>query len=331
MLLSEFDYDLPQELIAQHPSEKRENSRLFVLKDKIEHRHFYDIIEYLEADDVLVLNETKVLFAKLRGQKETGGKVEMILAPTDLANKKSRCRIKGKVNEGTKLVFGKFNCIVLKKDQDGCDIEFDAPISVVMEKEGSMPTPPYVKEELLEPDRYQTTYAKNAGSIAAPTAGFHFSDELLDRLEKKGVKIVKLTLHVSFGTFTPIKSDDVLDHEMEKEYYEISRGVADSINKRKGRLFVVGTTSLKALESSAEKDGKIKAGSGWSDLFLTPAYDYRVSVDGLITNFHLPKSTLLLLVSGLVGKDRILEAYKIAVKEKYRFYSFGDSMLILTH
>jgi len=331
MKLSDFDYGLPFGLIAQRPIEKRDNSRMFVLDKTFNHRHFYDIVDYLKKDDVLVLNETKVLPARLIGKKETGGKIETILAPLDLDSNKTRCRIKGRVKVGNRLVFGRFIGTVRRKDSEGCDLEFNSPVREVMESQGKMPTPPYVKEELDEQGRYQTSYAKKSGSIAAPTAGFHFSKALLEKIKQQGVKIAKLTLHVSFGTFTPIKSEDVLAHQMEKEYYEISQDVAEMINARKGKLFVVGTTSLKALESAADKKGKIIEGSGWSNLFLTPAYKYRVAIDALITNFHLPKSTLLLLVAGLIGKERILKAYREAVKEKYRFYSFGDSMLILMH
>jgi len=332
MRLSDFDYNLPSELIAQRPIDKRENSRLLVLGKQYEHKRFYDIVNYFKEGDVLVLNETKVLPAKLLGKKETGGRIVMILAPISNLDKKTcRCRIKGKVQVGNVLHFGSYIAIVKSKDNEGCDVEFDSSIQEVLDNQGTMPTPPYVLEKLKRQDRYQTAYAKNIGSIAAPTAGFHFSEELLSELERRGVKIVRLTLHVSFGTFTPIKSDDVLSHKMDKEYYQIPKSAADIINNREGRLFVVGTTSLKALESAAKKDGSIKGESGWSDLFLTPAYEYRVKVDGVITNFHLPKSTLLLLVAGLTGKERILDAYKEAVREKYRFYSFGDSMLILMH
>ena len=328
MKTSSFDYNLPEELIAQHPSDKRDESRLMIVGDEIEHIKFSDIIDYLEKDDVLVLNETKVIEAKLIGKKITGAKAEIILTKR-IDNKRFEARIKAKnPKAGTEFIFNIFKCKIIEQDDDIFIVEFDKELSKEKLKEiAVLPTPPYVKEEIKDYSRYQTVYADKEGSVAAPTAGLHFTDELLERIMEKGIKIAKLTLHVGFGTFIPIRTEKVEEHKMEEEYFEIDKENADIINECKGRLVCVGTTSMRALESMC-KNGKIIKYSGLADLFIYPGYKFKSNTEMMITNFHLPKSTLLLLVSAFAGKDKILDAYKEAIKEKYRFYSFGDAMLL---
>ena len=326
MHLSEFDYTLPKELIAQQPAEPRDSSRLMVLKDGIVHRIFRDLPEYLGAGDVLVINDTKVLKARIFGRKDTGGKIEaLILRQVD--GKLWEALIKGKVREGTGLDFSGHRAKVIGKEEGKAIIEFSEDPRAIMEEQGIYPLPPYIKEYNGDLERYQTVFARKDGAIAAPTAGLHFTPELLREIEKKGVDIVHVTLHVGWGTFKPVKVENIEEHRMEKEWYEISREAAERINSRKGRLFAVGTTTVRTLESSS-MDGAVIPGSDETELFIYPGYRFQSGIDALLTNFHLPKSTLLMLVTAFGGYERIMEAYRIAVKERYRFFSFGDAMLI---
>lgn len=326
--LSGFDYELPKELIAQRPAEIRDKSRLLVAGDKIEHRIFSDIVDYLHKGDVLVLNETKVMPAKLVGNKSTGGRAEIILTRQENA-RVFECRIKAnKPKIGDELVFGDLRCLVVRQNDDIFDVEFNANVTKkVLQKKGMLPLPPYIREEVNE-SRYQTIFAKKEGAVAAPTAGLHFTGELLEKIKQKGVKIAKICLHVGFGTFIPIREADITQHVMESEYYEISPVEAEIINNCKGRLVCVGTTSVRAVESACDANGKIKKLSGWTDLFIYPGYKFKSQTKLLITNFHLPKSTLLLMVCAFSGRKKIFQAYNIAIKKKYRFYSFGDAMLL---
>ena len=323
----DFNYELPEELIAQKPADKRDESRLMIVGDKIKHKNFSDIINYLEKDDVLVLNETKVIEAKLVGTKVSGSPAEVILTKR-IDDKTFECRIKARnPYVGIELIFDSHKCKIIEQDYDIFVIEFDKELSKEdLKKIAVIPTPPYIKEK-IDYARYQTVYADKEGSVAAPTAGLHFTPELLNKIKEKGVKIAKLTLHVGFGTFISIRTENIEEHEMEQEYFEI-----DEINKKiiencSGNLICVGTTSLRALEAMSE-DGKIVKTEGWADLFIYPGYEFKSNVSMLITNFHLPKSTLLLLVSAFAGKNVIFNAYSEAIKEKYRFYSFGDAMLL---
>ena len=304
-----FDYDLPEELIAQTPLKKRDTSRLMVLDKEtgdVEHKHFYDILDYLKPGDVLVRNNTKVIPARLYGLKEeTGGHVEVLLL-------KDQCT---EIREEGIRIF--------KMIYDGIFYE-------ILDQLGIMPLPPYIKEKLNDPDRYQTVYAKVEGSAAAPTAGLHFTEELLQKVREKGVEILDVTLHVGLGTFRPVKVENVLEHHMHSEYYEISEEVAEKLNqaKKEGRrIIAVGTTSCRTLEANHSKYGCFKAAHENTNIFIYPGYTF-TGIDALITNFHLPKSTLVMLVSALAGREHILNAYKIAVNEKYRFFSFGDAMFI---
>jgi len=325
MKLSDFDYSLPKERIAQKPTSPRDSSRLMVVNDRVEHRKFSDIVDYLREGDVLVLNETKVVHAKLTGKKKTGSPAEMIVEEVD--GNKCRCRIKTKnPRPGVKFIFGKYKAEIIEQDDDEFVAEFDYDVNKILEEIGKLPTPPYVKRKLDKEEQYQTVYSKKKGSVAAPTAGLHFTDELLDKIKDKGVKIAKVTLHVDFGTFLPVR--DINKSTLHKEYFEVDEENAGIINNAK-RLFVVGTTSIRTLESVADEKGKIRAKRGNTRLFIKPGYEFKVNYDGMITNFHLPKSTLLMLVSAFVGRKKILDAYKIAVSKKYRFFSFGDAMLIL--
>ncbi len=330
MDLLDYDYRLPNELIAQAPSEPKSSSRLMVIKGKkIEHKRFYDILDYLNKGDVLVVNETKVSKNKIVGMKSTGSKVEVILMRQDKPYVYT-CRIKGKAKVGSILLFRQgLNAEVIENIDGVYKIRFNKKnISRIIGEIGELPLPPYVREKLKSPSQYQTVYSKKGGSLAAPTAGLHFTEELMDKIKKKGIKIASICLHVGFGTFLPIRCS-VEEHPMEPEYYEISGRAAETINLRKGRLIVVGTTTLKTLESSCTEEGKVKPGKGWSNIFIYPPYRFKSNPDALITNFHLPKSTLILLVSAYYGRDNILRAYKEAVKEKYRFYSLGDATLLL--
>ncbi len=329
MKLKDYDYELPEELIAQKPVFPRSSSKMLVVKDKLEHKHFEDIFDYFEEGDVLVLNETKVIPAKLIGKKSTGAKAEMIITGKEDDLYKVRITANNP-REGNELEFEdglKATIIIQNKDVFYVKFNID-DVEDYLKKYGKLPTPPYVKKELDKNEDYQTAYAKEEGSVAAPTAGFHFTSELLDKIERKGVKVVKVVLHVGFGTFIPVRSENVLDHKMEEEYFEVSEESADAINNRTGRLFAVGTTTLKTLESASVDGNGVKVMKGWSNLFITPEHEFKAGIDVLITNFHLPKSTLLLLVCGFAGRERIFEAYKEAIENKYRFYSFGDAMLL---
>lgn len=329
MKLSDFDYELPKELIAQEPADKRENSKLLVLQNnKITHDHFYNLINYLNKDDVLVINETKVLKNKLLGKKETGTKIEVIIEKK-LKNNTYECRLRGKKPKvGNIIVFADgLKAEIISQDKDIFNLKFNKSFN--LDKIGELPTPFYVKKHLVDQERYQTVFAKNKGSLAAPTASLHFTKELLDKIKKKGVKIAKITLHISFGTFLPIKEQDFTQHKMHEEYYEVSKAAADIINNCKGRLICCGTTTVRTLETCADEEGKIKAGKGSTAIFVYPGYTFKTLIKAMITNFHLPESSLLLLVCAFYGKDKIFEAYNEAIKNKYRFYSFGDAMLLV--
>ena len=336
-----FDYDLPEELIAQTPLKKRDTSRLMVLDKEtgdVEHKHFYDILDYLKPGDVLVRNNTKVIPARLYGLKEeTGGHVEVLLLK-DLHDDLWECLVGNAkiVKLGTVITFGdgrlKAQCTEIR--EEGIRIFkmiYDGIFYEILDQLGIMPLPPYIKEKLNDPDRYQTVYAKVEGSAAAPTAGLHFTEELLQQIKDKGVEIAFVTLHVGLGTFRPVKVENILEHHMHSEFYMVEEDQAKLINDTKkngGRVISVGTTSCRTLESAAGEDGIVKAGSGWTEIFIYPGYRFKM-IDGLITNFHLPESTLMMLVSALAGKEHIMAAYEEAVRQKYRFFSFGDAMLIL--
>lgn len=340
MKTSDFDYELPEELIAQHPAAQRDHSRLLVM-DKytgtVEHRVFRDIVNYLHAGDVLVLNNTKVIPARIFGVKEGGSaKIEVLLLKRDddLPNTWEVLVHPGKrAKVGTVIDFGegRLKGEVIANTSAGRKVtfHFDGIFEEILEELGTMPLPPYIHEQLEDQNRYQTVYAKVDGSAAAPTAGLHFTTELLETLRQNGIEIEEVLLHVGLGTFKPVSEEDIEDHEMHSEYYEISQETADRINKAKvegRRVISVGTTSTRALESAA-KDGRLQAGSGWTNIFIYPGYKWQI-IDGLITNFHLPKSTLMMLVSALSTREHILAAYKEAVAQCYRFFSFGDAMFI---
>ncbi|MDU5106882.1 tRNA preQ1(34) S-adenosylmethionine ribosyltransferase-isomerase QueA [Clostridium sp.] len=340
MKVSDFDFDLPEELIAQHPLEKRDASRLMVLDKNtgnIEHRSFYDVIEYLNEGDTLVLNNTRVMPARLIGEKEeTGGKIEFLLLKR-LEGDKWECLAKpGKrAKIGQNFVFGdgKLKCKVVDIIEEGnriIEFSYDGIFEQVLDELGEMPLPPYITEKLDDKERYQTVYSKEKGSAAAPTAGLHFTNELLEEIKAKGVNIAYLTLHVGLGTFRPVKVEDINEHIMHSEFYHLDKENADLINetkKRGNKVIAVGTTSTRTLETIGDENGFVREQSGWTDIFLYPGYKYKV-IDELITNFHLPESTLIMLVSALAGKENVMNAYNTAVKERYRFFSFGDSMLI---
>ncbi|NLN41206.1 MAG: tRNA preQ1(34) S-adenosylmethionine ribosyltransferase-isomerase QueA [Clostridiales bacterium] len=341
MKVSDFDYYLPEELIAQHPTPVRDQSRLLVYhkkSKKIEHRIFSHIKEYLMPGDCLVINDTKVIPARLYGKREdTGGKVELLLLEKKDKDQWQALVKPGKrVKTGSRLVFGNgvLKGQVIDILEDGSRIiefHYEGIFEEILDHIGVMPLPPYIHEELEEKERYQTVYSKYAGSSAAPTAGLHFTNELLDELEKMGVKIAKITLHVGLGTFRPVKVEDVKEHKMHYETYYVSQEAANTINqcrKKGGRIIAVGTTSTRTLESVADDKGIIHPGSGKTDIFIYPGYTFR-GIDGLVTNFHLPKSTLIMLVAAFIGKDEVLNVYKKAVEERYRFFSFGDAMLII--
>ena len=339
MNVSDFNYDLPEELIAQVPIKKRDESRLMVLdreKQTIEHRTFKDIIEYLEPGDCLVRNNTKVIPARIYGKKETGANVEFLLLNNiEGYIWETIVRPGNKLHVGTKVIFGDgiLKAEILDIMPGGTrkvKFEYIGIFNEILDKIGLMPLPPYIHEELKEKDRYQTVYAKYNGSAAAPTAGLHFTEELLKEIEAKGIKIANVTLHVGIGTFRPVKEEKVEDHEMHSEHFYIKQEDVDKINetKKQGkRVIAVGTTSCRVLETIADENGMVKEIEGDTQIFIYPGYKFKC-LDGLITNFHLPQSTLLMLVSALAGKDFILKAYNEAVKEKYRFFSFGDAMLI---
>jgi len=334
-----FDYELPKEFIAQTPVEPRDHSRLLVYNrqtDSIQHRHFYNLPEYLRAGDVLVINETRVLPARLMGRRETGGIIELLLL-----NRREKdiwetlARPGRRIRPGERLIFSeKLSADVLRILEDGGRLvrfNYEGIFEEILDELGQMPLPPYITERLEDKERYQTVYSKENGSAAAPTAGLHFTPELLEVIKGMGVKIVPVLLHVGLGTFRPVKVADVSQHKMHSEYYSVSAQAAQSINEAKaagGRIFSVGTTSTRVLETACGEDGLIKAQSGWTDIFIYPGYKFKC-VDCLITNFHLPQSTLLMLVSALCSREKILEIYEEAKREKYRFFSFGDAMLIL--
>jgi S-adenosylmethionine:tRNA ribosyltransferase-isomerase len=332
MRLDEFDYTLPPELIAQQPKEPRDKSRMMVVQGRnIEHRIFKDIIDILEKGDVLVLNETKVEPTKLVGKKTTGSPAEFIISKK-LSDTRYECQIKtNKVKPGTEFEFKKGLKAKVVGGKDGIfEVEFNKDnIEDILQDIGDMPLPPYIKKR-AEREQYQTVFAKHSGSIAAPTAGFHFTPELLRDLEVKGIRIVKITLHVSYGTFLPVKEEDIENHHMHEEWFSISRQAADTINSRHKRLIIVGTTALRALESATDQLGIVQPRQGTTDIFIYPGYQFKLKPDMMITNFHLPKSTLIMLIAALAGLDNIMHAYKRAVEEKYRFYSFGDAMLLIT-
>ena len=339
MKVTDFDYELPEELIAQTPIEKRDESLLMVLDRKeqtIEHKHFKDIIDYLEPGDVLVRNNTKVIPARLYGKKETGAKVEFLLL-NNMEKDIWECIVRpgNKLHIGAKVIFGDglLKAEVLDTMPGGTrkvEFHYEGIFNEILDKIGLMPLPPYIHESLKENDRYQTVYAKYDGSAAAPTAGLHFTPELLKKIEEKGIDIANVTLHVGIGTFRPVKEDTVEAHQMHSEHFYIKEEDCEKINKAKKsghRVIAVGTTSCRVLETIADDNGYVKPTEGDTQIFIYPGYKFRC-LDALITNFHLPQSTLVMLVSALAGKDYIMKAYKEAVEQKYRFFSFGDAMLI---
>lgn len=341
MKLSDFNYNLPEELIAQDPLEKRDNSRLMVLHretGELEHKHFYDVIDYLNPGDCLVVNNTKVIPARLMGVKEeTGASIEVLLLKRreekvweTLVKPGKKARVGARISFGDGLLVGEVIDIV-EEGNRLIRFEYDGIFEEILDQLGQMPLPPYITHQLQDKNRYQTVYAKYDGSAAAPTAGLHFTEELLQKIQDKGIRIAKVTLHVGLGTFRPVKEENVLDHHMHSEFYIVDEEAANIINETKangGRVISVGTTSTRTLETVAEPDGHIPVKSGWTDIFIYPGYQFK-AVDCLITNFHLPESTLIMLVSALADRETILHAYEIAVEEKYRFFSFGDAMLIL--
>ena len=340
MDVKDFDYDLPEELIAQDPLEDRSSSRLMVLDKKtgdIEHKIFRDVVDYLQPGDCLVLNNTKVIPARLFGVKEgTEAKIEILLLKRKendiwetLVKPGKKCKPVVKISFGEGLLTGE----VLEVVEDGNRLirfHYDGIFEEILDQLGQMPLPPYITHQLKDKNRYQTVYAKYDGSAAAPTAGLHFTPELLQQIRDMGIDIAEVTLHVGLGTFRPVKVDTIEEHHMHSEFYRIEQSEADKINRAKAnghRVIAVGTTSTRTLESAAEEDGTLREKSGWTDIFIYPGYKFKV-IDALITNFHLPQSTLVMLVSALAGREHILAAYKKAVEEKYRFFSFGDAMLI---
>lgn len=346
MLLNEFDYNLPDELIASFPLEKRDSSRLMVLnrEDKtISHKSFFDVVDFFNEGDVLVLNDTKVIPARILGKKETGAVIEIFLS-----ERKSEkiwevlIRNAKRIKSGTIIEINEtFSAKALEKTENEkwlVEFNYSGDFWETLEKAGNIPLPPYIERNLaddeikkLDMERYQTVYAKAPGAVAAPTAGLHFTSDLLENLKAKGVKVATVTLNVGLGTFRPVKCDNILDHKMDREFYEITQEAADVINNAKKlnkNIVAVGTTSVRTLETSFAKNNEIKADCGWSELFIYPGCKFNV-IDKLITNFHLPKSTLIMLVSALATKEFVFEAYEKAIKEKYRFYSYGDSMIVV--
>lgn len=336
---SDFYYELPEELIAQTPLQKRDSSRLLHLdkqSGEIEHRHFYDIKDYLRPGDCLVLNDSRVLPARLIGSRPSGGAVELVLL-RDLGDGCWEClsRPGRKTKPGQEIIFGngELSAVVESVTAGGNRIVrfiYDGIFLEILEHLGKMPLPPYIKEELIDSERYQTVYSKELGSAAAPTAGLHFTNELLDEIREMGVKTAFVTLHVGLGTFRPVKAQNIEDHEMHSEFCIVPEETAKLVNDTKkagGRIIAVGTTSCRTLESFTNDDGELLASSGWTDIFIYPGYKFKC-IDALITNFHLPESTLIMLVSALAGRENILNAYKIAVEDEYRFFSFGDAMMI---
>ena len=340
MKTHDFWYELPEELIAQTPLEQRDASRLLVLdrvSGEINHRHFYDVIDYLKPGDCLVMNDSRVLPARLLGHRPTGGAVEVLLL-RDLGDKKWECLCKPgrKMQPGNEVIFGdgELTATVLEVREDGnrvVEFHYEGIFLEVLERLGKMPLPPYIKAELSNQERYQTVYSKEVGSAAAPTAGLHWTPELLEKAREKGVKLAFVTLHVGLGTFRPVKAEEISEHHMHAELCMLSQETADILNETKragGRVICVGTTSCRTLESLVNEDGTFEAKSKWTEIFIFPGYTFK-AMDGLITNFHLPESTLVMLVSAFAGREHVLTAYEEAVRERYRFFSFGDAMCIL--
>lgn len=339
MKKSDFYYDLPEELIAQHPAEPRDSARLLVYhknSGKIEDKHFYDIIDYLRPGDVLVVNDTKVIPARIYGYRDTtGGKIEFLLHKrVDLTDWEVLAKPARKALPGNIIRFSdKLYAEVLSCGEDGIRqvrFHFDGVFEDILREIGEMPLPHYIHEKLEDDEQYQTVYARESGSSAAPTAGLHFTEELLEKIKAKGVEIVKVLLHVGLGTFRPVKTDEITDHKMHSEYYCVTKEAADAVNKAKSegrRIIAVGTTSVRVLES-ATFDGKLQEKSGFTEIFIYPPYKYKM-VDSLITNFHLPESTLVMLVSAFIGRENTLAMYKYAVEQKYRFFSFGDACFLV--
>ena len=340
MDVKDFDYELPEELIAQDPLEDRSSSRLMVLDKKtgnVEHHIFKDILEYLKPGDCLVINNTKVIPARLYGVKEgTNAKIELLLLKRK-ENDVWETLVKPgkKAKSGTRIIFGDGLLVgeiidIVEEGNRLIQFHYEGIFEEILDQLGQMPLPPYITHQLQDKGRYQTVYAKYDGSAAAPTAGLHFTKELLEQVKAKGVDIAEVTLHVGLGTFRPVKVENVLEHHMHSEFYMVSQEAADKINNAKkngNRVISVGTTSTRTLESAADENGYLKETSGWTEIFIYPGYKFKV-IDGLITNFHLPQSTLVMLVSALAGREHVLHAYQIAVEEKYRFFSFGDAMFI---
>ena len=340
MKTHDFWYDLPEELIAQTPLERRDGSRLMVLNretGEIQHKHFYDVIDYLNPGDCLVMNDSRVLPARLMGHRPTGGVVEVLLL-RDLGNKcwECLCKLGRKMQVGNEVIFGdgELTAVVREVREDGnrvVEFRYEGIFLEVLERLGKMPLPPYIKEELQDQERYQTVYSKEAGSAAAPTAGLHFTKELLEKIREKGVNEAFVTLHVGLGTFRPVKAEEVTEHHMHSELCMMNAETAKMLNETKrngGRVICVGTTSCRTLESLVNDDGTFEAKSKWTDIFIYPGYTFK-AMDGLITNFHLPESTLVMLVSAFAGREHVLNAYEEAVKQRYRFFSFGDAMCIV--
>lgn len=340
MKTHDFWYDLPQELIAQTPLQQRDSSRLLVLgreSGEITHRHFYDILDYLKPGDCLVMNDSRVLPARLLGHRPTGGAVEVLLL-RDLGDKRWECLVKPgrKMQLGHEVIFGNGELRgrvvdVLDTGNRVVEFQYEGIFLEVLESLGKMPLPPYIKEELADQERYQTVYSKAVGSAAAPTAGLHFTTELLEKIREKGVTTAFVTLHVGLGTFRPVKAEDITEHHMHSELCMLSQETAEILNatrKAGGRIICVGTTSCRTLESLVNEDGSFEAKAKWTDIFIYPGYRFK-AMDGLVTNFHLPESTLLMLVSAFSSRENIMAAYREAVKERYRFFSFGDAMVIV--
>ncbi len=323
--LSDYDYVLPKECIAQEPLKNRTDAKLLIVGKTLEHKHIYDLPELLQKDDVLVLNDSKVIPARLIGKKETGGKIEIILTKKVTENN-WHCFFTGKITKPTTVFFTQGTGHLQPGNPPTITLN-----NVLLHKVGIMPTPPYIKKTLREPERYNTVFAREEGSIAAPTAGLHFTPELIEQIKQKGIQVVFVTLHVGIGTFLPVKTEDIRQHHMHEEHYTISHKTAHIINTRTGRLVIAGTTTLRTLESATTQNGIVQPKTSTTNIFIHPPYTFKLSFDALLTNFHLPKSTLLMLVSAITGRERILETYTTAIKEQYRFFSFGDSMLIFSN
>lgn len=339
MRTEDFDYYLPEKLIAQHPSDKRDGARMMVLDKKtgeISNKYFYDVIDYLNPGDVLVMNDTRVIPARLFGHREDKHESIEVFLLHNIEGKTWEVLVRPgkKMKVGTEVIFSdELSAKVIDIKEDGnriVEFSYEGIFNEILDKLGNMPLPPYIKEKLKDPEEYQTVYSRNPGSVAAPTAGLHFTKDLLKRIEEKGVKLAFLTLNVGLGTFRPVNEDEITDHKMHSEFYTLSQETADMINearKAHKKIIAVGTTSIRTLESVYKKCGEITKDSGWTDIFIYPGFEYKV-VDSVITNFHLPKSTLIMLVAAFTNREIILNAYNYAVKEEYRFFSFGDCMFI---